>query len=269
MIELRREEVKQIELRILDYLCDVCNKNGLKIYLAYGSLLGAIRHKGFIPWDDDIDVLMFRNDYDKLITILTETNNETYRLLSCENCRDYYYSFAKLVDTSTKLVEDSVPEISGLGVYVDIFPLDGLPNKKRKQKSFIKKLQILNGIRWNALDNVMQKFKGKGVFKFLKCKICSLVGWRACIKLSEKIIRKYNASLKYVGCLSGSISGGDCIMERELFEKQCYVEFEKKKYPSLYEYDWFLKKMYGNYMKLPPLEQRVSNHCFRAWRIDQ
>ena len=118
-------EIKQVELGILDYIVDICNKYNLIYYLSYGTLIGAIRHKGFIPWDDDIDISMPRDDYEKFLKITSSGQiNSKYKCL-VPLVDGYYYEFAKVIDTST-IVEDVSVQSTENGVWVDIFPLDGL-----------------------------------------------------------------------------------------------------------------------------------------------
>lgn len=142
-------EIKQVELGILDYIVDICNKYNLIYYLSYGTLIGAIRHKGFIPWDDDIDISMPRDDYEKFLKITSSGQiNSKYKCL-VPLVDGYYYEFAKVIDTST-IVEDVSVQSTENGVWVDIFPLDGL-NKSDKISHL--SLMILNRCRAASVNN--------------------------------------------------------------------------------------------------------------------
>ena len=123
MKELTLDELKQIELETLKMFHAFCVENNIRYYLAYGTLLGAVRYKKFIPWDDDVDLLIPREDYDRLITLFKD--NERYRLYSFERNKDYHFPFAKLCDMTTLKVEDFYPNAKvKLGVEIDLFPLD-------------------------------------------------------------------------------------------------------------------------------------------------
>ena len=106
--EIRTEELKQLELGVLCYIRDKCRENGLKYYLMYGTLIGAVRHKGFIPWDDDVDIAMFRADFMKLLSAIGADTGSHYAVLSMYNVPDYPFSLAKVVDTRTRLVQHGV-----------------------------------------------------------------------------------------------------------------------------------------------------------------
>ena len=123
--ELSVEEVKERELELLKTLHEFCDKNGLRYYLAYGSLIGAIRHKGFIPWDDDIDVLMPYEDYCKLIQLFNGNSGSQYQLISREINKEYYLPYGKLVDTGTVMKEELNVSLE-IGIYLDIFPFYNL-----------------------------------------------------------------------------------------------------------------------------------------------
>ena len=122
MDELSLQELKDIEFNLLKEFRAFCNENGIRFFLAYGTLLGAIRYKGFIPWDDDIDVLVPREDYNKLIRIFRDSDK--YRLYSFERNQKYGYPFAKLCDMSTRKIEFYFEPLVDYGVDIDIFPLD-------------------------------------------------------------------------------------------------------------------------------------------------
>ena len=153
MREIQFEEMKKIELNILIYFTEVCEENNLRYYLGGGTLLGAVRHKGFIPWDDDIDVMMPRPDFQKLLSL--SINNENYNIIK-PGTAGYYYNFAKLVDTRTILEEKGIKRIDGLGVYIDIFPLDGMPETPDARK---KRFKELNSIRKRINNTCLLKPK--------------------------------------------------------------------------------------------------------------
>ena len=185
-------EIKQVELGILDYIVDICNKYNLIYYLSYGTLIGAIRHKGFIPWDDDIDISMPRDDYEKFLKITSSGQiNSKYKCL-VPLVDGYYYEFAKVIDTST-IVEDVSVQSTENGVWVDIFPLDGL-NKSDKISHL--SLMILNRCRAASVNNHFPH-KTSGVLlpiEYVFWKVCRLIGFKAFLKKSLKLSRKYKYS---------------------------------------------------------------------------
>ena len=143
---LSRDECKQIQINILNEIATICEINGLQYYLAYGTLLGAIRHEGFIPWDDDIDIYLARNDYDRLAMILK--NPQTAKPVWLEyydgDKEGYYYPFAKAVDNTTiAKMEDNKTQH---GIWIDIFPMDNIPNSNKKQEKFVKKGKFLRDL---------------------------------------------------------------------------------------------------------------------------
>lgn len=129
------EEMKKVELEILSFFADFCETHNLRYFLAYGTLIGAIRHKGFIPWDDDVDIQMPREDYDILISLFNIGNDSPYRLISPlekQSC----YTIVKIIDTRTIKIENGIKN-DPLGIDIDIFPLDGIPSV---DKAYIKQI---------------------------------------------------------------------------------------------------------------------------------
>lgn len=126
---LSEQEIKKVELDALLYIRKICQQYHLRYYLAWGTLLGAVRHKGFIPWDDDIDIMMPRSDYERLLELVPSLRHSYYKILSNPKNEDYYYTHAKMIDTRTLCVENDLQTIQNMGIWVDIFPLDGMPDK--------------------------------------------------------------------------------------------------------------------------------------------
>ena len=170
MKKIEEKELKSIELNILKDIHTFCEMNNLTYYLCGGTLLGAVRHRGFIPWDDDIDIFMPRVDYDRF---LTEYASKQYTVLCHKNTQGYYLPFAKVVDKSTRIEETLVKSIPNCGVYVDVFPIDGFSNNVDTAKSMVKKAKrymFMNGLAYSfPRKNDSAKHIIKNLFmKFVK-----------------------------------------------------------------------------------------------------
>jgi lipopolysaccharide cholinephosphotransferase len=253
---LSLEEIKQIEIQILDYVVDICEQNKLRYYLMYGTLIGAIRHKGFIPWDDDIDIAMPRPDYDKFIEITTNIDKNRFQVFSSNNI-DYFLGFGKVVDNHTQIVETETIYSPDKKIWIDIFPFDGTPNPN----AFHSKLcYIINKCRAAAVYPCFPKGKGGN---YLYWKICRMIGYKFFLNWYEKLCRKYKYDeSEYVGLLSNRIE----IFPRKMFRDTTKVEFEKKKYNAPIDYEGVLTINFGDYMQLPPENQRITHHI-KAIRI--
>lgn len=150
--------VKTIELELLSYIHNFCVEHDIKYYIAWGTLLGAVRHQGFIPWDDDIDIVLFREDYDKLLSLSNQIS-EKYYLASFENTEGYQYNFAKLEYKKSELIELIYPKGRHGGVYIDIFPLDGVPSERKLQKRIVNK-----NIWWKIRSHALHDFYSRNIF---------------------------------------------------------------------------------------------------------
>lgn len=136
------KEMQNLELSLMKKLHSICESNNLNYFLGYGSCIGAIRHNGFIPWDDDIDIIMPLEDYENLINILKHSNDR-YQIRCLENDDKYIYPFAKFVDTYTELDEFEM-EAEPIGVYVDIFPIYYLPTSEKNEHIYLINCSLLS-----------------------------------------------------------------------------------------------------------------------------
>lgn len=259
MREIQFEEMKKIELNILTYFTEVCEENNLRYYLGGGTLLGAVRHKGFIPWDDDIDVMMPRPDFQKLLSL--SINNENYNIIK-PGTAGYYYNFAKLVDTRTILEEKGIKLIDGLGVYIDIFPLDGMPETPDARK---KRFKELNSIRKRINNTCLLRPKfHRNPFAYLNA--CRIYNSNKNIDLSSLQKKYLDSALKnsfddseFVFAAGGAYGARD-IFPGKWFEKEIELQFENLSVKAFNGYDFYLTQLYGDYMTLPPEDKRVTPH---------
>lgn len=250
--QLTLDEYRKILLIVLEDINHFCQENSIKYYLDSGTLLGAVRHKGFIPWDDDIDLIMPREDYERFIK---EYKSDKCTLLSYHNCKDYFYPFAKVNYNHTVVIELIVPHIEGLGVNIDIFPLDGMPNQIVFRRFHQDLLMFLNKLR--ALIVKVKKISPA----FLQF----LLRWRWLVKQIDQLGKKYSIENSL---FCGNITA-TTVRHKEIpisvFDKTTIIEFEGKNYPVPIDYDKYLTVLYGNYMKLPPKEKQIVNHKIEAY----
>lgn len=267
MKEIQVQELKQIQQKLLKELHNYCDKHNLCYYLTYGTLIGAIRHKGYIPWDDDVDVFLPRNDYTYLLNHFNADVDNGVSVVSNELNTDYYLPFAKIIDTNTIMIEE-VNSSFKLGVYIDVFPLDNLSDNYNEAKAIIRKAFRYNKLL--MLKNISVNPNRKWYKNVVLC-----LGRLSSSLLSRKwIIRKINEQgcnrneqfTKYIGVLTG-ISYGDesRVFESKWFEERILSPFENNSYFIPQGYDRFLRHLYGDYMTPPPKEQQESHHVFHAW----
>lgn len=255
-----KQELRQIQLDILDWVVDFCKSHDLRYFLSSGTLLGAIRHKGYIPWDDDIDLYMPRKDYNKFIKLFNDPSDTIE--LKKQGSKKYLYTFAKVCNKHTLLLEDEVPGFE-LGINIDIFPVDFVSDDINTRKKLWWWKKKLYRIRRAKLQNT----------NFLDSKFNYLCYRHVPIPLRivDKLIHKLFQDNEPTNTMCNlTESGGpyDGCFSRECIEgKPVEVEFEGKKYQAMYGWDEYLKATYGNYMQLPPVDQRVT-HNFIAYHID-
>lgn len=268
MTELSLNEVKEIAFQILIHFKSFCEKNDIRYFLSNGTLLGAIKYRQFIPWDDDIDVFVVREDYEKLIRLYDDSKE--YCLFARERNGDFCYPFAKLCDMRTRKKEVNINNRVELGVDIDIFPLDVFPNDISQAK---KQVNEINSII-EQLNFAKLKFNsGKNIFCTVIKNVIILFNK---IITAEKHLNKIerivscgddNAEMVFCGCLVWPIYGEREIIPAEVFSDTIEVEFEGEKFPAPIGYDIYLRSLYGDYEQDPPLEKQKTHHLFKAYRI--
>ena len=245
---LSLDNIKLIEIEILDHVVSVCNQYKLRYYIMYGTLIGAVRHKGFIPWDDDIDIVMPRKDYEQLTSIFSQTKGQRYILLN-DNTKGYTLPFAKVVDTKTQILEETLDDFENNGIWIDIFPYDGIQNKFHYKTCY-----LLNKCRAASIYKHFPKGRGGSYWEW---KLCRIIGYRFFAKLYNKICTKYDYETSDEVGFMGSLKGH---FSRDIMNEKTLLEFEGKKYCAPKNYDYILSFIYGDYMTLPPENERITHH---------
>lgn len=263
--ELDVAELKQIQLDILQEVDSFCRKNNITYYLAYGTLLGAVRHGGYIPWDDDIDIIMPRTDYEIFKQTFCDANGD-YRVKDYEIDQKFLYAIGK-VEYKKSEVQEYVRHPSKLGVNIDVFVLDGIEYDDTKT---IKKLYWLNNLYWlKQIIPTKERAASKNLVLIIGQILLKLLPLR---KIIAKMINlsKYACEYSETEYVCVII---DAIKNNPIFKKSWFkpieIEFEGYKFFAPENYHEILKGWYGDYMKLPPIEKQVTHHNFLAYVFEE
>lgn len=268
MKEIKTAELLLLQLDIMDSIHNFCKENNLRYFLYGGSLLGAIRHEGYIPWDDDIDIAMPRDSYEKFIRSFNGTYD--YLVVSAPELDiNFYATYANVYDTRTFLDEGTNGhQGADIGIKIDIFPIDSVEDDLAKYRFDKHKVAVLNNI---AYIKRYRLFHGGGWWQDLKLLAYKLryVLHSACSMRSQVLDIASKCSISetvYVDDIVQNYSH-DTRFKRTAIDKLFLTKFEDRQYFIPTGYDEILKASYGDYMKLPPIEKRVPHHGFKAfWR---
>ena len=256
-------KIQELELMILKDFIAICEENNLEYFIYGGSALGAVRHGGFIPWDDDIDIIMFRKDYEKFKEITLAKPNKKYDFLTSKT-KDYFFLFSKIMLKDTVFEEWWVNQVDfNLGIYIDIFVLDNVPDNKLKRFIHVKRCRILDKlpaisvVKFKDYPFIVQLLTNttNKVFKLLNIKRESLIA------KTQKLLTKYNnQNCKYV-CDISALNHPQ-IYKIADFKPCKKIKFENLEVSCPNNVDNILTQIYGDYMELPPESERY-NHITR------
>ena len=260
------DDIKKMLVNILNAFSQLCESHGLTYFLSGGTLLGAVRHEGFIPWDDDIDVFMPREDYEKLLQIENDRYPEEYSIFSYRNDRSHIYPFAKMYDNRTYLKEMRHIHNKNSGVFIDIFPIDGVSSRGLFLQQ-LKKIRVYRQLVKLAGTSIYRSRKSLLTFPRLFAVLCcKMIGLRFFLKRIDRIARCSTADQPYNAVKVWGY-GEKEIFDSSVFSDTALLKFEGNQYRVPAEYDTYLKGLYGDYMKLPPEEDRVHRHEYDVfWR---
>lgn len=270
---LSMKEVQKGSLEILKVIDKICDELNLKYCLAYGTLIGAIRHKGFIPWDDDVDIMMPREDYDKLIQYFID-NKEKLRPLEVINPqvnKKCPFTISRISDFRYKLDVDNEDDY-GLGLFVDVYPLDGVGStvkeytKLKNKSSRYASMCFISTRKKVKRENTKSNLKM--AIKYPAFVIAKVLGKTFFMNKLYEIAEKCNYdSSKYIGCIIwASDDGLRGIFPKKWFDEMIDVEFEGSYFKAPKDYDKVLSHGYGKYMELPPEKDRIAHHYYDAYK---
>ena len=260
LINTANYDIKTLQARLvpmLECIDKVCREHHLRYYLWAGTMLGAVRHKGFIPWDDDMDICMPRPDYDLLLAHCHEWMPAPFEVVGPHNRSDYPYPFAKVEDSSTTVLERpdfNFPE----GIYVDIFPIDGIPSDKAVATKHLKKYKFWRHLLFFRGRDPFKHGKGpRSWWPLLIHKMYSLQ------QLQDKV-QRLMTQYKFDDCEQvidyDSVFRG--IVAKKILGEPKEYEFEGKKFLGVSDAHQYLTEMYGDYMTPPPKEKQIQHNFY-------
>lgn len=261
--EVPMEQVKAIAYDILADVGEFCEKHRIQYSLACGTALGAIRHNGFIPWDDDVDICMPRGDYERFLDMYA---SDRYAIYDTRYQKNYPYAFAKVCDRGTVLTDD-IDKPCKFGVYIDVFPIDGLPKNEVLRKKHMKKLGWdMRLVAWKRMARNKKLDIGHMLILLMAKSILHVVPLRCLLRKLEYDVKKYSYTRsEYVGHLVSPSPWGTDIKPKAVFENPVRHIFEDREFFVPGDADKYLTLEYGDYMQLPPKEKQVAKHDFIAY----
>lgn len=262
---MEREQLKKVQGVLLDILKEVrrvCDENGIRYFLCCGTFLGAVRHQGFIPWDDDLDIGMLREDYERFCAVAPGALGEGFCLQSWYTDENYGLPFAKVRMKNTLYQEAKRSRYKENGFFIDIFPFDYAPEDAMERQAYMRKLNTLFRLKlmkagarpWIERDRINWKKRlGYGVYQL----------W-ALLRNSESLSREYDALAASrtdgsLVCRQRGLTWLDCFDAR-LYRELASYPFEGEFFPGPGDFDAVLRVQFGDYMVLPPENEREDRH---------
>lgn len=262
-------DIKEYQERLINMMAifhQFCKDNGIRYSIYAGSMLGAVRHHGMIPWDDDIDVVMPRPDYDNFLRITQKSFVDGYRVVSPYNDTTLYTAYSKIIDCSTTLVEFRKHKDNVIGVFIDVFPVDGVPNNKKKQITLYKRFKrckylgvLAHGrYKWEECEC---KSEAKRVLLYLTHLLLRNFSFtKKLLRKADRIAASCNMNSSDMVRVYSSPHYGHKLIKKCFFDKYIEIPFETITVSCIKNYDEYLTELYGDYMTPPPIDKRVSEH---------
>lgn len=268
MKKMTNDEYKERLLTMFSYFNEFCKKNNIEYSLIGGSLIGAIRHNGMIPWDDDIDVVMSLSNYKKLQNIMeNDCNNNDYYFCNHINNSSYFYPYIKLIDKKTIIKnENNYKTIDNYGIFIDIFCYNYLPDNKILQKLYFVKLLILKSIISGYANSSIKKGDKYKYIKIFGKFFAKILGIKRILQLYNNLTLKERKKSKNLISNWPSYALSKEIQDSNIINEYINHNFDGINASIFKKYDLILKRTYGDYMILPPKEERKTHNIETYWR---
>lgn len=264
--ELTLQEIQTETLKIMKLIHKICVEQNLRYALFYGTLIGAVRHKGFIPWDDDLDIVMPREDYEKLAVYFTEHKDELlpYKLFSFNTVEKYPYMINRICNTEFRMEAENEKDC-GMGTFIDIYPLDGAGDGK--DKFFNKKAWFYASMYFSKSREHYVHVKGfaKSIIKKTAFTLSRILSYKIIRSKLEKLATKYPyETSEYVTVVVWG--NARYFYKKVFFDDFSLVKYEDSEFYIPNNYDEILQLQYGNYMQLPPENERIGHHFYKIYK---
>lgn len=263
-------EMQLVCLEMLRLVDKICKKERLCYFLSGGTLLGAIRHKGFIPWDDDIDLMMPRPDLERFLRVAPKYMSKRYSMAFPLQAEDYAFPWVRIHDNLTAVEDKGMQKARTRTLFMDIFPIEGLPSNPRACALYFKYVRMH--------DILLKCARKKDLYpderlKWLKRPLMALTGLRSLPRYALGVYRAAGHfsfdKARYAGVMTITHYGSRERMPAEVFRGRVRVPFEDGMYPAPTGYDTYLRGLYGDYMQLPPEDQRESLHRLQVRMLSE
>lgn len=265
------KELQQSETETLAAFHHFCKAHDLRYCLGGGTALGAVRHHGFIPWDDDIDVMMPRPDYIKFVNLCKDGQMDDIHRLACrEMDPDCPSSVARIYDTRTEITFNNFRVPYTIGCWIDVFCFDGLPSNKRRRDRQFYKMRLLMDLYICCLTKFGGKRRSMSVtllqyFLVPFLPFIRMVGYKRYLNLYDHIVQRYPyEGSEYVGVLAGRACEKEAMRKTDM-EPYVLMDFDGYQFYVMKNYDEYLTNLYGDYMTPPPEEEQVSRHLIQVY----
>ena len=275
MDNIQRLSIDEIHLAVkktLEKLIEICDELNVEYLIAFGSLIGTIRHEGYIPWDDDLDIIMLRKDYDILCDYCDKHDGELmpFKLMNRHNTKDYPFNIARFNDTRYGMISTNEIPDAGMGAFIDIYPFDNAgDNEKCISKWFDLKKDVMSHMWYYSYEkNPLKNGRSiKNIIKYPLWKYASKKGSTYFLEKLESLKDTFKNEGEYVALMVWDAP--TVVYKKSYFDNKKLMPFEDIFVMVPEEYDKMLTSVYGDYMKLPPVEQRKASHDYILYKKNQ